>query len=76
MKKFIKENNIERTTQRHREIYLSDARKTEKSKLKTVLRYMVCYKWCYRFICYNNFKHSIGIIIWINRSRLIVIDER
>jgi len=42
MKKFIKENNIEITTLRHREIYLSDARKTEKSKLKTVLRYMVC----------------------------------
>jgi len=42
MKKFIKENNLEITTLRHREIYLSDARKTEKSKLKTVLRYMVC----------------------------------
>lgn len=41
MKKFIKENNFERTTLKHREIYLSDARKTEKSKLKTVLRYMV-----------------------------------
>jgi hypothetical protein len=25
----------------HREIYLSDARKVEKDKLKTVLRYMV-----------------------------------
>lgn len=25
----------------HREIYLSDARKTEKAKLKTVFRYMV-----------------------------------
>jgi len=44
MKKFIKENNLEITTLRHREIYLSDARKTEKSKLKTVLRYMVCYR--------------------------------
>ena len=44
MKKFIKENNLEITTLRHREIYLSDARRTEKSKLKTVLRYMVCYK--------------------------------
>ena len=41
MKKFIKENNLKITTLRHREIYLSDARKTEKSKLKTVLRYMV-----------------------------------
>ena len=44
MKKFIKENNLEITSLRHREIYLSDARKIEKSKLKTVLRYMVCYK--------------------------------
>ena len=44
MKKFIKENNLEITTLRHREIYLSDARKTEKSKLKTVLRYMVSYR--------------------------------
>lgn len=44
MKKFIKENNLERATQRHREIYISDARKTEKLKLKTVLRYMVCYR--------------------------------
>ena len=44
MKKFIKENNLEITTLRHREIYLSDARKTEKSKLKTVLRYMVYYR--------------------------------
>lgn len=44
MKKFIRENNLEITTLRHREIYVSDARKTEKSKLKTVLRYMVHYK--------------------------------
>lgn len=44
MKKFVKENNLEITTLNHREIYLSDARKTEKSKLKTVLRYMVCYR--------------------------------
>lgn len=42
MRKFIKENNLEITTLAHREIYLSDARKTDKSKLKTVLRYMVC----------------------------------
>jgi len=42
MKKFIKENNLEITTLRHREIYISDARKAEISKLKTVLRYMVC----------------------------------
>lgn len=44
MKKFIQENNLEITTLRHREIYISDARKTEKSKLKTVLRYLVQYK--------------------------------
>jgi hypothetical protein len=44
MKKFIKENNLEIITPKHREIYLSDARKTEKSKLKTVLRYMVSYR--------------------------------
>lgn len=44
MKKFIQENNLEITTLRHREIYISDARKTEKSKLKTVLRYLVHYK--------------------------------
>lgn len=44
MKKFIRENNLEITTLRHREIYIRDARKTEKSKLKTVLRYMVHYK--------------------------------
>lgn len=44
MKEFIKENNLQMTTLKHREIYLSDARKTEKCKLKTVLRYMVCYK--------------------------------
>ncbi len=41
MKKFIEENNLEIKTLRHREIYLSDARKVEPAKLKTVLRYMV-----------------------------------
>ncbi|MGI6448796.1 MAG: GyrI-like domain-containing protein [Desulfitobacteriia bacterium] len=41
MKKFIKDNNLEITTLKHREIYISDPRKTEKSKLKTVLRYRV-----------------------------------
>lgn len=44
MKKFIEENNLEITTLRHREIYILDVRKTEKSKLKTILRYMVNYK--------------------------------
>jgi hypothetical protein len=41
MNDFIKENNLERVEMTHREIYLSDARKVEKSKLKTVLRYRV-----------------------------------
>jgi hypothetical protein len=41
MDDFIKENNLERVEMTHREIYLSDARKVEKSKLKTVLRYRV-----------------------------------
>ncbi len=44
MKSFIEENKLEITTLVHREIYISDARKTEKSKLKTVLRYRVNYK--------------------------------
>lgn len=44
MKKFIKENNLEKTSLIHREIYLTDARKTEISKLKTVLRYKVEHK--------------------------------
>lgn len=41
MKKFINENNLEIATLAHREIYISDARKTDPSKLKTVLRYRV-----------------------------------
>ncbi|MDF2865358.1 MAG: hypothetical protein K0R72_167 [Clostridia bacterium] len=41
MKDFIKENNLKIKTLRHREIYISDARKTEPSKLKTILRYTV-----------------------------------
>ncbi|GMQ59922.1 GyrI-like domain-containing protein [Vallitalea sediminicola] len=44
MKDYIKENNLDIKTLRHREIYLSDVRKTEESKLKTVLRYRVQYK--------------------------------
>ncbi|GKX67975.1 GyrI-like domain-containing protein [Inconstantimicrobium mannanitabidum] len=44
MKKFIDENNLEIVSLKHREIYISDARKTEKSKMKTVLRYRVFYK--------------------------------
>lgn len=41
MKQFIHENNLAITTLVHREIYISDARKTDPSKLKTVLRYRV-----------------------------------
>ncbi len=44
MEKFIIESNLELRMHKHREIYISDPRKTEKSKLKTVLRYMVCKK--------------------------------
>jgi len=41
MKEFIINNNLERDTLMHRKIYLSDVRKVEPAKLKTVLRYMV-----------------------------------
>ena len=39
MKEYCKQNNLKRITKMHREIYISDARKTETSKLKTILRY-------------------------------------
>lgn len=41
MKEFIVNNNLEIVTLKHREIYLSDMRKVEPAKLKTVLRYRV-----------------------------------
>lgn len=41
MKDFCIENNLEIKTLAHKEIYLSDFRKTEAAKLKTVLRYSV-----------------------------------
>jgi hypothetical protein len=41
MKEFIANNNLEIVTLIHREIYISDARKVEPEKLKTVLRYRV-----------------------------------
>ncbi|WP_285766673.1 GyrI-like domain-containing protein [Peribacillus sp. SI8-4] len=41
MKEFTEHNNLERTSLQHREIYLSDFRKVEPAKLKTVLRYRV-----------------------------------
>lgn len=43
MQQFCDENNLKLKTKVHREIYLSDFRKTEESKLKTVLRYIVEY---------------------------------
>lgn len=41
MKRFCDENGYIRKSMKHREIYLSDPRKTEPSKLKTVLRFKV-----------------------------------
>lgn len=41
MQKFCDENNLRLRTKVHREIYLSDFRKTKPEKLKTVLRYRV-----------------------------------
>lgn len=41
MNEFIINNNLEKISFDHREIYLSDTRKVESAKLKTVLRYWV-----------------------------------
>lgn len=41
MNEFAINNNLERASMLHREIYLSDFRKVEPAKLKTVLRYKV-----------------------------------
>lgn len=41
MKSFIEKNNLKRIDNEHREIYISDPRKTASDKLKTVLRYTV-----------------------------------
>jgi hypothetical protein len=41
MDDFCRVNSLNRTSMPHREIYLSDARKVEKEKLKTVLRYTI-----------------------------------
>lgn len=41
MKQFCKDKGYERNSLKHREIYLSDPRKTEVNKLKTVLRFNV-----------------------------------
>ncbi len=41
MQEFCQENNLNIKSMNHREIYISDFRKTAKEKLKTVLRYRV-----------------------------------
>lgn len=41
MGQFCKDNGYRRLSKKHREIYLSDPRKTEPHKLKTVLRYQI-----------------------------------
>lgn len=41
MKQYCEENGLTRRTLAHKEIYLTNARKTEKEKMKTVLRYFV-----------------------------------
>lgn len=44
MEEFCLENNLLRKSMVHKEIYISDFRKTVPTKLKTVLRYNVTYK--------------------------------
>jgi len=41
MEAFAQANNLRRTSKKHREIYLSDFRKVETARLKTVLRFAV-----------------------------------
>ncbi|MES9685548.1 hypothetical protein CN514_12785 [Bacillus sp. AFS001701] len=41
MEEFCMENNLQRVQNTHKEIYISDARKTQAEKLKTVLRFQV-----------------------------------
>jgi hypothetical protein len=41
MEDYCAQNNLRRITKIHREIYLSDARKVQPDKLKTVLRFKV-----------------------------------
>lgn len=41
MEDYCAQNNLRRITKIHREIYLSDARKTQPEKVKTVLRFKV-----------------------------------
>lgn len=44
MEEFTEKENLKRLSKTHREIYLTDARKTEADKLKTVLRFKVVEK--------------------------------
>ncbi len=41
MEQFVLSNGLKRTKSYHREIYLINANRVEKSKLKTILRYAV-----------------------------------
>ncbi len=41
MKQYCKENNLKRVSMKHREVYLSDFRRTATENLKTVLRFKV-----------------------------------
>lgn len=41
MEQFCSQNDLKRAEKNHKEIYLSDARKTAPEKLKTVLRFKV-----------------------------------
>ncbi len=41
MQHFMQETGLSRNSDKHREIYLTDARKVERDKLKTILRYTV-----------------------------------
>jgi hypothetical protein len=44
MQEFMTDNNLVRNSNNHREIYLTNANKTDRGKLKTVLRYSVSKK--------------------------------
>jgi hypothetical protein len=44
MDAFCVKSNLQRTSDKHRDIYLNDARKTPVGKLKTVLRYILTQK--------------------------------
>ncbi|MVX65590.1 hypothetical protein GKZ28_18065 [Clostridium chromiireducens] len=60
MKEFIEDNNLEIATLIHREIYISDARKCEVSKLKTFLRYRVVIKII--FNCIKKATYNVALL--------------